>query len=59
MKQIPSFVSERQVWGKKSSPHPRGRASAASSVSGPWSGHSATGKMRRQRSLSQPSSIGS
>jgi hypothetical protein len=36
--------------GKKSSPHPRGRASAAGSVSGPWSGHSATGEMRRKLS---------
>jgi hypothetical protein len=34
-------------WGKKSNSHPRGRASAAVSVSGPWSGHSATGEMRR------------
>src|SRR5208282_4512305 len=28
----------------KSSPRPRGRASAAGSVSGPWSGRSATGE---------------
>src|SRR5215472_2567340 len=38
---------QRPQWGKKSNPHPRGRASAAGSISGPWSGHSATGEMRR------------
>jgi len=29
----------------------RGRASAAGTMSGPWSGHSATGEMRRSRSF--------
>ena len=44
-------VGQRPEWGKKSSPRPRGRASAAGSVTGPWSGHSATGEVRRFRSF--------
>ena len=42
----PASWREGRLRGKKSSPHARGGASAVGSVSGPWSGHSATREMR-------------